>query len=392
MSDEQQQDRQKQFLQDNNLQAPVGPVFKFPTKEAEETMRRAEAKAQRAAVAKAKQDLPQLQISSTSEAPVNSKKTGVIRTLNIVVLLASGTFAGVYFQQAEKKDGGQSSAQASLNAANDPNANLPPEVLAAQKPMVAEISPPVLAASSVSTIETLFIAKDYAGVITAAKNHACDAKEQNLLGIAYYSLQKYEQAAQAFSELEVLMPSDPIVKSNLADALLASGQNTAALEKYRQAAALNPTDPSYKKRIAQLERQMFAQANEKKARDKTPVATLAADDFTPRHIAPAAAEAYTFTDLRNAVERSDISMVESILAQGFDINKRDNSGQTLLISAINNNDLNMARFLILKGANPNLPGYDGYLPLMRAKANHPPNAELIRYLQSAGAVDQYAKR
>jgi ankyrin repeat protein len=100
--------------------------------------------------------------------------------------------------------------------------------------------------------------------------------------------------------------------------------------------------------------------------------------------------AYTFDDLMNAVWHSDINGVDRLLQQGMDINRRDGSGSTPLIVAVENNDLNMVKHLIEKGADPNIPRqHDGYSPIVVAKTASKPNAELIEFLKVSGAHNPF---
>lgn len=100
--------------------------------------------------------------------------------------------------------------------------------------------------------------------------------------------------------------------------------------------------------------------------------------------------AYTFDDLINAVWHSDTNGVDHLLGQGMDINRRDGSGSTLLIVAIENNDVKMVKHLIDKGADPNMPRQrDGYVPIVVAKTAPKPNAELIELLKASGAKNPF---
>lgn len=391
MNNETKPTLQKEFLETHKLQAPIGPVFKYPDSQAKEMAQEAGNASRVLEVAPpVEAELPVLNLP-TSEAPVNRKRSGATRALSAVTLLASGAFTFVYFGVSEKKE----TVAVTVTAQALPSVS-PPEITVTSAEVSAVLADIPLAVSTPSSptpadnsIEVLFGKQDYAAVAQVARLKPCTTKELNMAGIALYALKQFTEAANTFKQVETMLPNDAIVKSNLGDALLANGQTAEALEKYREAHRISPTDDSYKKRITQLEQQLAPRPVAKVAQR---VSKADPEDFSPRRIAPILAEAYTFVDLRNAVERSDIAQVDLILAQGFDINNRDSSGQSLLIVAINNGDLNMTRHLILKGADPNLPGHDGYLPLVRAKAVNPPNLELIRYLKTAGAQEQYTAR
>lgn len=378
---------QKEFLETHKLQAPTGPVFKYPDAQAREMVQKTKV-VSRATESPAPSEavLPVLNLPENEEG-ANRKRSGAVRALSAITLLASGAFTFVYFGATDKKNTPLVTAQ--LPPSSPEISVTPAEVSAVLADIPMMVSEPSLSSPAFDSIETLFSKQDYSAVVQAGRLRACNTKELNMIGIALYTLKEFSEAANTFEQVETLLPHDAIVKSNLGDALVANGQIAEGLEKYREAHRISPTDDSYKKRISQLEQQLAPRPANKATQ---PLPKADTEDFSPRHIAPILAEAYTFVDLRNAVERSDITRVDLILAQGFDINNRDRSGQTLLILAINNGDLNMTRHLILKGADPNLPGHDGYLPLVRAKAVSPPNLELIRYLKNAGAQEQYTSR
>lgn len=67
-----------------------------------------------------------------------------------------------------------------------------------------------------------------------------------------------------------------------------------------------------------------------------------------------------------AALRGDIAAMEQLLAQGADINTRNDQGETALRIAAVNNDVPVARFLLDKGADPNMADIYGRSPLSRA--------------------------
>jgi ankyrin repeat protein len=110
----------------------------------------------------------------------------------------------------------------------------------------------------------------------------------------------------------------------------------------------------------------------------------------PLHPALNPVVVYSIHDLMEGVGHSDINSVDRILDQGIDINRHDGAGLTPLIIAIENNDLKMVKHLISKGADPNIPRqHDGYLPIVVAKTQSRPNAELIEFLKSSGAQNPF---
>ncbi len=124
--------------------------------------------------------------------------------------------------------------------------------------------------------------------------------------------------------------------------------------------------------------------------DNPPKSHVARHKAPRTHTVVNPAVAYTFDDLMEAVGHSNINLVDRLLEQGMDINRRDGAGLTPLIVAVENNDLNMAKHLIEKGADPNIPRqHDGYTPIVVAKTAAKPNAELIELLRASGAHNPF---
>lgn len=96
-------------------------------------------------------------------------------------------------------------------------------------------------------------------------------------------------------------------------------------------------------------------------------------------------------DLMTAVMYSDEGDVAKFIALGADLNQRVD-GTTYLIAAITNNDLEMIKFLVGKGADVNKMDGRGLTPMVYAKSLRFLNAEIIRFLEQAGAADPFATR
>lgn len=96
-------------------------------------------------------------------------------------------------------------------------------------------------------------------------------------------------------------------------------------------------------------------------------------------------------DLMTAVMYSDEGDVAKFIALGADLNQRVD-GTTYLIAAITNNDLEMIKFLVGKGADVNKMDSRGLSPMVYAKSLRFLNAEIIRFLEQAGAADPFATR
>lgn len=102
----------------------------------------------------------------------------------------------------------------------------------------------------------LYRAEDYHGVLAMAKSGEYTPRDLNIIGLSYYSTGNFEYATVLFQEAERAFPNESFIRSNLGDALFASGQTGAALEKYREALAMSPSDQSSQERVAKAEREV----------------------------------------------------------------------------------------------------------------------------------------
>ena len=88
--------------------------------------------------------------------------------------------------------------------------------------------------------------------------------------------------------------------------------------------------------------------------------------------------------LTEAVALEDLDAIESLLDQGADINTRDKTfGATLLQTAVRQQNKEMVRLLLARGADVNDGGKRGFTPLMTAALQK--EAEMIDLLLAAGA-------
>jgi len=105
---------------------------------------------------------------------------------------------------------------------------------------------------------------------------------------------------------------------------------------------------------------------------------------------PTVGTAQVNDDLHKAVADGDISRVTALIDKGVDLNARDGTGQTPLMTAANNNRVEILRLLLQKGADVNekvsggTPAWmNGWTALMVA-ANHG-NCGAVRVLLDGGA-------
>lgn len=83
--------------------------------------------------------------------------------------------------------------------------------------------------------------------------------------------------------------------------------------------------------------------------------------------------------LHDAAWWGDKPAVERLIAQGADVNAKDDGGWTPLHWAAGRHDEQVAELLIAKGADVNAKDNDGWTPLrIAAKEDHPDIAELLR--------------
>ncbi|TGL65578.1 ankyrin repeat domain-containing protein [Leptospira jelokensis] len=87
--------------------------------------------------------------------------------------------------------------------------------------------------------------------------------------------------------------------------------------------------------------------------------------------------------LFQAVDKADLEMVKSLLAQGVSVNAKDSLGNSSLIKAVDEEEIELTKFLLQKGANVNLRNTMGETALYRAVYRG--NLELVKLLVKAGA-------
>ncbi|CEM05563.1 unnamed protein product [Vitrella brassicaformis CCMP3155] len=86
---------------------------------------------------------------------------------------------------------------------------------------------------------------------------ACEQKaEQSLTSSLQFANQWYKEALEDYEHALVLKPSDPRLYANTGEILTLLEDFDAALEKFRQASALAPSNVAYKARIALLDAQL----------------------------------------------------------------------------------------------------------------------------------------
>lgn len=95
------------------------------------------------------------------------------------------------------------------------------------------------------------------------------------------------------------------------------------------------------------------------------------------------------SELLSKASVGDVEAVKAIVESGVNINAQDASyGYTALISACEHNYVEMARYLLSKGADPNVRANDGSTALIRAAGNAPDAVQLL--LSAGGDVNARA--
>ncbi len=93
---------------------------------------------------------------------------------------------------------------------------------------------------------------------------------------------------------------------------------------------------------------------------------------------PVAVVPVTPEALHDAAEQGDARLIRALIADGADVNTRDDKGQTPLIIAIRHRQLRAAAELIAAGASLNVETRSGWTPLSVAvKSGNPFMIELI---------------
>ncbi|MEI6729673.1 MAG: ankyrin repeat domain-containing protein, partial [Pseudomonadota bacterium] len=78
--------------------------------------------------------------------------------------------------------------------------------------------------------------------------------------------------------------------------------------------------------------------------------------------------------------RDDINGLNAILATGKSINLTNEQGETILMVAVKNNAINVARLLLARKANPNIADIQGVTPIDVAKLNG--NYQMLRAIEA----------
>jgi len=82
--------------------------------------------------------------------------------------------------------------------------------------------------------------------------------------------------------------------------------------------------------------------------------------------------------------KTDLELIKYLVSHGADVNIINTLGKTPLMVAVSNGNIDMVRYLVLKGANINVKDkLFGDTPLMVAASNG--NIDMVRYLVSKGA-------
>ena len=87
--------------------------------------------------------------------------------------------------------------------------------------------------------------------------------------------------------------------------------------------------------------------------------------------------------LIEAAEQGDLARVKAIISAGTNINQRRDGGQTALLAATINKQIDIVSYLLEKGADPDLADVTGQSPIFWAAENKHP--EMVRTLIEHGA-------
>lgn len=90
-----------------------------------------------------------------------------------------------------------------------------------------------------------------------------------------------------------------------------------------------------------------------------------------------------YDDLLKAIENNDTGEVTAILQRGMDVNTVDKSGNSLLMLAVQKDNIELVRYLLSHRARPGIRNQYGDTPLMLASLKG--QTETVRLLVTAGA-------
>ena len=103
-------------------------------------------------------------------------------------------------------------------------------------------------------IKLMFDENNYEGIVQEARSgRKFLPSDFNTLGVAHYKTKRFEQAVNYFSAAEKQYPNDPVIKINMGDNYISYGYLEAAVEKYRDALALDPNNSLAQQRLKEAE-------------------------------------------------------------------------------------------------------------------------------------------
>lgn len=151
--------------------------------------------------------------------------------------------------------------------------------------------------------------------------------------------------------------------------------------------------PSVKAAIAQLQNPPINQANLASSTPWKPligvgiIAALGIAMFTPFRFTVMNSVGFGPNSIRDAAQRGDIGSARKFLQRGIKIDERNHNGETALHWAIEGNNKPMVEFLIANGADVNAKNDRGHTPLLWADGYV--RTEIAALLRKHGAIDIY---
>lgn len=206
--------------------------------------------------------------------------------------------------------------------------------------------------SSIQDIDALFSNAD---VQRASASHSQKGGE-------FFTRGDFRSAAAEFRAALQADPSSANDHENLGVALCKLGDYSTAIPSLQKALDLQPSKQTAKK---------FLEEAKGHTKPSAPPPQIAA------------AGVVSTKELNDAVERGDAAAVQTLLANGADVNAKKNDGWTALLLASRNGNLEVVQALLTNGANVNAQSTYGWTALLLAsKQKH---RQVVQALLAKGA-------